>query len=141
MNRNFLKVLMVAVFAFCFMFSAVAQAAPTEGMAQGDFAIWLVKAIGAMGKLPSGANAQDAITFLTDLGMVPQGGWNPDGKVTKDFLASLLDLTEQEKNALMQDPQGFDKLSQKVYNLLQSRFDDVRAGVFRVQSASGSVPA
>gem|GEM_PF-6356647 len=140
MSRNTFK--MISVFVVCLMMASVCFAAqPTVGMNQGEFALWLVKAVGAMGKLPTGANAEDAFDFLADLGMVPQGGWQADGTVTKEFLASLLDLSEEEKNALLQDPDGFDKLLQKVYNLMQSRFDDVRAGVFRVQSASGSVPA
>ncbi|HNV87159.1 MAG TPA: hypothetical protein PKL97_09405 [Candidatus Omnitrophota bacterium] len=139
MSRNTFKV--ISVFIACLMLASVCFAQPTEGMNQGEFALWLVKAVGAMGKLPTGANAQDAFDFLTGLGMVPQGGWQADGTVTKAFLASLLDLPESEVNALMQDPDGFNKLLDKVYNLLQSRFDDARSGVFRVQSASGSVPA
>lgn len=141
MNRNFLKTLAVFVFALCFMVTSVAMAELAEGMPQGDFALWLVKAVGATYKLPPGARAQDAIAFLTKLGMVPQGDWQPDGKVTKEFLTSLLDLSANEKKTLMDDPKGFDKLLAKVRDLLQSRFDDVRQGVFRVQGASGSVPA
>ena len=141
MSRNFLKVLTVFVLSFCFLLSPVVSAQLEEGMTQGDFALWLVKAVGAMYKLPPGADAQDAISFLTRLGMVPQGDWQWDQKITNDFLASFLDLSDQDKKALIQDPKGFDKLAEKVRDLLQNRFDDARQGVFRVQGASGSVPA
>jgi hypothetical protein len=141
MKRNLLTVLLVTLFAFAFILNPLAHAELKEGMSQGEFAIWLVKAVGAMYKLPPGANAQDAVDFLTNLGLVPDGDWQVDGIVDKQFLISFLNLSQEEADALLKDPEGFDKLLAKVRELLQSRFDDARQGVFRVQSASGSVPA
>lgn len=142
--NHLLKTVMIVTFVFCFMFASFAQAeigSVSEDMTQGDFALWLVRAVGAMYKLPPGANDKDAVAFLTTLGLVPQGNWQTDEKISKEFLASLLDIPDSEKEALLKDPQGFDKLLQKVKDLLQSRFDDARQGVFRVQSASASSPA
>jgi hypothetical protein len=141
MKRSILTTVMIFTFILCFAFTGTVKAQLAEGMTQGEFALWLVKAVGALYKLPPGANAQDAFVFLSRLGMVPQGDWQADEKISKEFLASFLDLKADEKSALLSDPKGFDKLAQKVLDLMQSRFDDARQGVFRVQGASGSVPA
>lgn len=141
MKRNFFKVLVISAFAFCFVFTSLSFAAPKEGMSHGNFAFWLVKAVGAMYKLPPGASEQDAFDFLAKLGMVPKDGWKEDGVINKDTLLSLLDLSEQKKAELINDPNSFDKLVDEVRKLLESRFNATREGVFRVSSASGSVPA
>ena len=69
---------------------------PTEGVTQGEFAMWLVEAAGAEGKLPPAALAQDAIQLLSDLGIKPKDGWDADKKLTQKDLADMLGLSEKE---------------------------------------------
>ena len=126
-----------------------------EGMSQGDFAFWLIKAIQPQIQgLPSGqhagvtpsvnfllnpaAGAEEAIKFLTDqLALVPEGGWQKDEVLTNEALASLLEKPE--------DGQGlsFDELVEKVLERVRERFQEIgkKQGVFRVLSATPSMPA
>ena len=103
-----------------------------EGMTQGDFALWLVKAIGADSKLPPASVAEDAVKFLTDLGVVPEGGWQKGEPMTKEALASLLE-DEDAANS------SWEELVEKVRDYVQALFDERQLGIFRQgSSATGS---
>lgn len=106
-----------------------------EGMTQGDFALWLVDAIGAKSKLPPAADAKDAVDFLTQLGSIPEGGWQKDEPMTKELLASLLE--DPEEGAGM----SWDELVDSVRKRIQEIFDERKLGVFRVLSPTPSLPA
>ena len=118
-----------------------------EGMTQGDFALWLVQAIGGLQKLPPGANGEEAIQFLSGapdlrsgqssgLGIIPDGGWQKDEPMTKELLASLLEDPEEGANL------SWDDLVKKVTERIQKLFDERKLAVFRVMSANTpSLPA
>jgi len=106
-----------------------------EGMPQGDFAMWLVDAIGAKSKLPPAADAKDAIDFLTQLGSIPEGGWQKDEPMTNELLASLLEDPEEGANL------SWEELVDKVRSRIQEIFDERKLGVFRVLSTTPSLPA
>jgi len=112
-----------------------AQVELKEGMTQGDFALWLVQAIGAQAKLPPAGGADDAIYFLTQLGAVPEGGWQKDDEMTTEALADLLG---DEDSANL----SWDDLVEKVRDHIQEIFDERKLGTFRALSpATASVPA
>ena len=69
---------------------------PTEGITQGEFAMWLVKAAGAEGNLPPAALQDDAIKFLTKLGIQPKEGWDADKKLTKKDLQQMLGVSDKD---------------------------------------------
>ena len=86
----------VAAFLACFIsVSAATAAIPdlTESMTQGQFAVWLVSAVGALDKLPADYTDQDAIDFFMKLNLQPVEGWKKNEVITKNFLASLLATT------------------------------------------------
>jgi protein involved in polysaccharide export with SLBB domain len=60
----------------------------TEAPTQGKYAV------GLAGKLGLGENLfeQEAIATLTEVGIEPQGGWQPSNKVTTNFLTELFEL-------------------------------------------------
>lgn len=112
-----------------------------EGMTQGDFALWMVQAIGALQKLPPGAKGEEAIQFLggqpdprsgqsTGLGIIPEGGWKKDEPITKELLATLLEKPEEGANL------SWDDLVQKVTERIQKLFDNRKLAVFRVMSSN-----
>lgn len=105
-----------------------------EGMTQGDFALWIVKAIGAQSKLPPAATAEDAIKFLSGLGIIPEAGWDKDGPISGEWLGGL--AGEEAGNL------SFEDLAGKVRDHVQDVFDERTLGVFRAQSSgTASVPA
>ena len=107
-----------------------------EGMTQGDFGLWLVKAVGAQAKLPPAASGEDAIAFLSGLGVIPEGGWQKNEAISKEFLSSLLDKKDEASGL------SFDDLVQKVREHVESTFNNKMLGLFRAQSSgTGSVPA
>jgi len=136
MKINVFKIGFAAILA-CFISVSTATAAVpdlSEGMTQGQFAIWLVAAVGALDKLPADATEQDAIDFLTKLNVQPKEGWKKNEVITKVFLASLLgDETLQSLD--------FSELINRIKDRVNSVFNDVNAGIFRAfsSSASGSV--
>lgn len=129
-----------------------AQVELKEGMTQGDFALWLVKAIGAQSLdfltpgevqqkqapvnflLNPAAGSEEAIEFLTQLGSIPEGGWKKDEEMTKAALADLLG----DKDAANL---SWDDLVKKVRDYIQSIFDERKLGTFRVLAPTPSVPA
>ena len=124
------------IFAICTALPGVLRAQDLkEGMTQSDFALWLVKAIGAQSKLPPAAQGEDAIYFLTQLGSVPDGGWQKNDAITKEALSSLLEKPEEGTGL------SFDDLVGKVRDRIQALFDKRKLGVFRVLSATPSLPA
>ena len=127
----------VAAFLACFIsVSAATAAIPdlSETMTQGQFAIWLVNAIGASSKLSAAPSEQEAINFLKKLNIIPAEGWDKDAVITKQFLASLLG---DDSLANL----DFKDLIAKVRAYANGRFDDAKMGIFRAfgSSASGSV--
>ena len=96
--------------------------------------MWLVQAIGAQSKLPPAAQGDDAIYFLTQLGSVPEGGWQRDEAMTKEALASLLD--EEDAGSL-----SWDDLIEKVREHIQNVYDERKLGTFRVIAPTPSIPA
>jgi hypothetical protein len=87
----------VTVMLSLVVFSAGVQAdEPTEGMTQGEFAMWLVEEAGLQGQLPPAALQSDAMTLLSNLGIQPEGGWNADAEITTGDLAYMLGISESE---------------------------------------------
>lgn len=149
----------IFLLAFLFTFPSVSPAQEEvelkEGMSQGDFAYWLIKAIqpqlqGLQPGQPAGvaasvnflvnpaAGSEEAIQFLTDqLALVPEGGWLKDEVLTKEALASFLEKPE--------DGQGlsFDELVEKVLERVREKFQAIskKEGVFRVLSSTPSLPS
>lgn len=135
------SIVTLGILFICALFIAVpttVQAQPelSEGMSQGDFALWLVKAIGAQAKIPPAATGEDAVKFLTSLGIIPEGGWQKDEPITNELLASLLDEGEDVSGL------SFDQLVEKVRHHAQILFNEQSLGVFRAQaSGTASSPA
>ena len=129
------KLAAVALFGFLFLLPTISHADITQESTQGEFALWLVKAIGAQDKLSPAASADDAIEFLTKLGVIPEGGWKQDEKITKELLGSFLD----DPNLDLANT-SFDDLLKKVIDHVKSVFDDRKLAIFGVTSASSSVP-
>lgn len=129
-------ILFVLAILFAFPGTSRAEIELKEGMTQGDFALWLVDAIGGLSKLPPAAQGEDAIKFLTDqLGIAPEGGWKKDDPMTKELLASLLEKPEEGANM------SWDDLVKKVQEHVGAIFDKTKQGVFRVLAATPSQPA
>jgi hypothetical protein len=143
--------LILSLLAFSFAYPTTTQAVQlNEGMTQGDFAVWLLKAVQGYGPQAMGPGTQlqappppafqadEAIDFLMNLGIQPAGGWKKDEPLTKEALASMLPddvLPSEEKTSLMGDPDGFNQLSEKVKDYVQAIFDERRAaGVLRIRS-------
>lgn len=110
-----------------------------EGMKQGDFALWLVKAIEATSELSKqnpAYTAKDAINFLTGLGAIPDPdkGWQKDEPMTKELLANLLEKPEEGANL------SWDDLVEKVQKHIRMIFDKKKLGVFRVLAPTPSQP-
>ena len=93
--------------------------------------MWLVKAAGALSKLPAAATRDDAIKFLTKLGVVPEAGWKKDDKISKEFLLSLLGDKDAENLS-------FDDLVKKVEERVTTLFNQSILGFFPASSGSGS---
>ena len=137
MRTHFVSMGILFVLGLLLVMPATSQAQEIElkeGMTQGDFALWLVKAIGAQSKLPPAGQAEDAIYFLTQLGSVPEGGWQKGEALTKEALASLLD---EEGAANL----SWDDLVGKARDHIQKIYDERKLGVFRVLSSTPSLPA
>ena len=130
----------VALFLACLISAGNAMAVTvvpelSEKMTQGQFAQWLVAAIGASSKLPAAATEQDAIDFLKlKLNVQPKDGWDRNVVITKQFLASL--LGDDAAASL-----NFNDLIQRVRDYTFGLFDEANLGTFRAfsSSASGSV--
>ncbi len=136
MRAKLLILTMVIMLAIMFAIPSVSFAELKEGTTtQGEFALWLVKVVGAQSKLPPAAQGKDAINFLMGLGVAPEGGWAKDKPITKEFLTSL--LPDEDTSKL-----SFDELVSKVQEAVKNLFSDKKLGVFRgTSSASGSTPA
>lgn len=134
------KIVSLGILFFLGLFLAVpltsqAEVELKEGMSQGDFALWIVKAIGAQTKLPPAATGEDAIKFLTSLGIIPEGGWQKDEALSNEALVSLSDDPEAANLS-------FDELVEKVRENVQNLFNETALGVFRAQSSgTPSTPA
>ena len=124
-----------ALFAMIAPFAGLA-AKVTPDMTQGQFALWLVQAIGAMDKLPPAATADDAINFLLQLGVYPEGGWKKDSIINNEFLASL--LGDDSLSSL-----SFEELIDRIVDQVEGLFNESHLGVFRgfASSSSGSAAA
>lgn len=128
----------VGLLFIMFLVPAISHGAVEEGVTtQGDFALWLVKEVGALSKLPPAATGQDAIDFLVSLGIVPEGGWDDDEPVTRELLLSLLG-DEEDLSKL-----DFQELVDRLKTAVDQAISDRQLGVFKAgsQSASGAVPA
>lgn len=87
----------------------------SEGMSQGDFANLLIKVTNAEGMLPASATLNDVFKFWEDIGVVPPGGWNIDGAISRDDLIAILGLKAEEAKDL-----SFDDLMKKIITKLNS---------------------
>ncbi len=105
--------------------SLAQSGAPTEEWSQGQFALWVVKAAGAISKLPPAATGSDAIVFLTKLGVIPEDGWKKDGKITKEFLLSLLGDDSEGAEGL-----SFDDLIQRLQDQVNTLVTQWNEGYF-----------
>ena len=117
----------------CLVATSAMAAVPelSEKMTQGQFALWLVNAVGASSKLPAIPTEQDAVDFLMKLNISPKDGWKKNAPITKEFLASLLG----DDNASKMD---FNDLVAKVRDHAMSLFDNTDLGAFRAFSTSAS---
>ncbi len=107
---------------------------PTEDTTQGEFALWLIKEMDALSKLPAAAKGEDAILLLMENGIIPPDGWKADEKISKAFLGGLLGLEKGEAEKLT-----FAELVERVKKYIASHFSQRNLGVFRANSsASGS---
>lgn len=61
----------------------------TEAATQGEHAVRWAEKLG----LGDDLTEQEAIVALTQVEIEPQGGWQPNNKVTTDFLTELFELT------------------------------------------------
>ena len=104
---------------------------PTKEWSQSQFALWIVKAAGALSKLPPAATGADAITFLTKLGLVPEGGWKKDGKIDEAFLSNL--LGDGVSGNLT-----FDELVEKVQERVSTIYQSWNQGYFTATPAGSS---
>ena len=104
---------------------------PTKEWSQGQFALWVVKAAGALSKLPPAATGADAVAFLTKLGLVPEGGWKKDEKIDEAFLSSL--LGDEGSGNL-----NFDQLVTKVQERINSIYQSWSQGYFTATPAGSS---
>jgi len=86
-----------------------AQSEITEGMNQGDFAMLLIKELGAQGLLPAAATTQDGFALMEKLGVVPPGGWDENGKINKEQLCYMLNLSGEKCEAA-----SFDELLERL---------------------------
>jgi hypothetical protein len=93
----------------------VAELGFSEGMSQGDFANLLIKVTNAEGMLPASATLNDVFKFWEDIGVVPSGGWNIDGTISRDDLIGILGLNVEEAKDL-----SFDDLMKKIITKLKS---------------------
>lgn len=129
------NILLIAVMCLSLLTPTIAKAAMNwQDMTQGQFALWLVKAIGAQSKLSAGAGETEAIDFLRRLGVVPEDGWMEDSKITKKFLIDLLGDGSSEKLS-------FDDLVQKLREHVQNIFDNTDLGIFRAFGTGASASA
>ena len=150
MRRNSVYLGVAVAIALLLAFPCLSQAAVVElkeGMTQGDFALWMVQAIGGLQKLPPGAQAEEAIQFLggvpdprsgqsSGLGIIPEGGWQKDEPMTTELLTSLLEDPKDGANL------SWDDLVQKVTDRIKKLFDERKLVVFRVMSNNTpSLPA
>ncbi len=92
--------LLFCVFIFRPVFSAEETEKIVEGMKQGEFAMLLIKELGAQGLLPPAATTQDAFNFLEKkLGVVPPKGWDEEGTINKEELCYMLSLSKEACDA------------------------------------------
>ena len=90
-----------------------------EGMKQGEFAMLLIKELGAQGQLPPAATVQDAFNFLQKIGVVPSKGWDEKGTVDSKFLADLLGMKDKDAAFLTFD-ELLAKLKERIAQILWS---------------------
>ena len=102
---------------------------PIEGITQGEFAMWLVKAAGIQGRLPPAALQQDAINLLYNLGFNPHEGWDKDKKLTQDDLIDILGIS-------MKEAEG--KSWEDIIKLLVQAVRDIVQQINAIAGASGS---
>lgn len=132
MNKNPIKVGLAALLALMISFSANAAIPElSENMTQGQFAIWLVHAVGASSKLPATPTEDDAIDFLMKLNVQPKEGWQKNSVITKQFLASL--LGDDSASSL-----DFAELINRIRAHVRGLFTNIDQGIFRPFAASGS---
>lgn len=86
-----------------------------EGMKQGDFAMLIVKELGAEGLLPAAATISDYFALLEELGCTPPDGWDEEESIIREDLVDMLGVTGEEANL------SFDEL----LNKLETRLADV----------------
>lgn len=104
--------------------SLLAATGPTfaqEGvpvLTQGEFAMILVQAAEAEGLLPPAATIRDAIALLKDLGLEPEGGWDPQAEMSMEDIRSLLG-PEYEADVPLSEM--VEALSERIASLLWAR--------------------
>ena len=143
MHRRLLLISIFALTVFGFLFQTTTYAKLVENQTtQGEFALWLLKEAGAMNQISPSANGSDAINFLKIIGVIPENGWKADEPINKQFLASLLGLSEQETTEKSNKPDGFQELVDSVVQLVENRFNSAATGVSSADnSASSSSPS
>ncbi len=82
--------LMVVVYSLTFMPATNLLAQTDQAVTQGDFAKYLVRALGLEHNLPVGANIKAYVDILEQLHMVPPGGYDPTKPLTKKDMAFIM---------------------------------------------------
>ena len=92
---------LAAVVALVAGLSVTGYAAEGEVPTQGEFALSLVEDVGGQTMMSVDLPPQlAAIRLLSDLGVMPEGGWDPDAPLTREVLLSILDVEEDEDLSL-----------------------------------------
>ena len=91
-NQSILSklLLMVMVYSLAFMPATTLLAQVDQPVTQGDFAKYLVRALGLEHNLPVGANIRAYVDILEQLNMVPPGGYDPTKPLTKKDMAFIM---------------------------------------------------
>ncbi len=92
MIKYYKPIAVMLALSICVFMSAPVFSAEeiSEGMNQGDFAMLLIKELGAEGLLPTAATINDAFALLEKLGAAPTDGWDAEAVITADDLAAIL---------------------------------------------------
>ncbi len=86
---KFLSILITLTLIWLPSYSTYAQGAD-KPVTQGEFAIYLVRALGLESQLPMGANVNDYVQILESQRIVPPGGYNPSKVLTQKDMAFLM---------------------------------------------------
>ncbi len=136
MKRHRALAFLISISVFCLSVIPVSHAAPLPaGITRGQFAIWLLKESGAIGKgITTAGTEKEAVDFLISLRIGDYDSWGDlTAEVDDAFLRSLLGSSDATGTT--------EELIKKVQDLVDSSISTADSGVFPVVGASGGAPA